>query len=187
MKNLNDYIVVIKNVLNEDTCNKILNEYKSSEEWKDALVAASDVAIKQIRNCQEILMSNPDVINKNYNLRHALDNDVFTAASKCIHQYNKKFKYCNIVQDNGYALLKYEKGGFYTTHTDSSKQHPRAIACSFLLNDDYEGGEFAFFSRELKYKLNKGDALMFPSNFMYPHEVMPVIKGTRYSIITWFI
>ena len=37
------------------------------------------------------------------------------------------------------------------------------------------------------YKLEKGDALMFPSNFMYPHEVMPVTKGTRYSIITWFV
>ena len=28
--------------------------------------------------------------------------------------------------------------------------------------------------------------VMFPSTFMYPHEVMPVTKGTRYSIITWF-
>ena len=54
------------------------------------------------------------------------------------------------------------------------------------LNDDYEGGEFAFFDRQLKYKLNKGDVLMFPSTFMYPHEVMPVTQGTRYSIITWF-
>ena len=36
-------------------------------------------------------------------------------------------------------------------------------------------------------KLKKGDAIMFPSNFMYPHEIMPVTQGTRYSIITWFI
>jgi predicted 2-oxoglutarate/Fe(II)-dependent dioxygenase YbiX len=63
----------------------------------------------------------------------------------------------------------------------------RSVSCSFALNDDFEGGEFAFFDRELKYKLGKGDAIMFPSNFMYPHEVMPVTKGTRYSIITWFI
>jgi predicted 2-oxoglutarate/Fe(II)-dependent dioxygenase YbiX len=55
------------------------------------------------------------------------------------------------------------------------------------LNDDFEGGEFVFFNKELKYKLEKGDAIMFPSNFMYPHEVMPVTQGTRYSIITWFI
>jgi predicted 2-oxoglutarate/Fe(II)-dependent dioxygenase YbiX len=65
--------------------------------------------------------------------------------------------------------------------------HPRSVSCSFALNDDYEGGEFAFFDRELKYKLKKGSILLFPSSFMYPHEIMPVTKGTRYSIVTWFI
>ena len=184
---LEDYIYVIKNVLSEDTCNQILNEYKNLEEWKNALIESSNVQIKKIRNCQQILISSSSVINKNFNLRHSLDNDVYIAASKCINQYNKKFQNCNIVQDNGYALLKYEEGGFYTSHIDSSKEFPRAIACSFVLNDNFEGGEFAFFNRELKYKLEKGDALMFPSNFMYPHEIMPVTKGTRYSIVTWFI
>ena len=61
------------------------------------------------------------------------------------------------------------------------------MSCVFYWNDDFEGGEFAFFDREIKYKLDKGDAIMFASNFMYPHEIMPVTKGTRYSIITWFI
>ena len=31
----------------------------------------------------------------------------------------------------------------------------------------------------------KGDLLVFPSSFTYPHEVLPVKSGTRYSIITW--
>jgi len=61
------------------------------------------------------------------------------------------------------------------------------VSCSFALNDDFGGGEFAFFDRELIYNLKKGSVIMFPSNFMYPHEIMPVIKGTRYSIITWFV
>ena len=30
-----------------------------------------------------------------------------------------------------------------------------------------------------------GDILIFPSNFMYPHKVEPVIEGTRYSYISW--
>ena len=25
---------------------------------------------------------------------------------------------------------------------------------------------------------------MFPSNFMYPHKAMPVIQGTKYSVVT---
>ena len=34
-------------------------------------------------------------------------------------------------------------------------------------------------------KLKTGDILMFPSNFMYPHEVTECTKGTRYSFVSW--
>jgi predicted 2-oxoglutarate/Fe(II)-dependent dioxygenase YbiX len=63
---------------------------------------------------------------------------------------------------------------------------PRSISCSLNLNDDYEGGEFTFFDDTLSYNLGKGDVLMFPSNFMYPHAIKPILSGTRYAIITWF-
>jgi predicted 2-oxoglutarate/Fe(II)-dependent dioxygenase YbiX len=52
-----------------------------------------------------------------------------------------------------------------------------------VLNDDYEGGEFVLIDE--KIDLNKGDIIIFPSNFMYPHKVEPVTKGTRYSYISW--
>jgi predicted 2-oxoglutarate/Fe(II)-dependent dioxygenase YbiX len=34
-------------------------------------------------------------------------------------------------------------------------------------------------------KLKKGDLLIFPSVFLYPHKVEPVKKGIRYSFISW--
>ena len=34
-------------------------------------------------------------------------------------------------------------------------------------------------------KLKTGDILIFPSNFMYPHRVEPVKKGTRFSFVSW--
>jgi predicted 2-oxoglutarate/Fe(II)-dependent dioxygenase YbiX len=89
--------------------------------------------------------------------------------------------------DTGYDLLKYNEGNFYVEHTDSYKQQQRSVSCSFQLNDEYEGGEFAFFGRQMMIRSGKGSAIIFPSNFMYPHEIMPVTKGTRYSIITWFV
>ena len=182
---LEDYIYIVKNALSVNLCDKILDEFKSSDEWVDTEVASG--LNKNIRNCQTIIISFPHVIQKNKNIRHKLDNAIFDGASKCIQEYNTKFPHCKIEEDSGYELLKYPNGCFYIQHTDSFKARPRAISCSFILNDDFEGGEFAFFDRELKYKLEKGDAIMFPSNFMYPHEVMPVTKGTRYSIVTWFI
>ena len=52
-----------------------------------------------------------------------------------------------------------------------------------LLNDNYEGGEFICRKKEIKLK--RGDILIFPSNFMYPHKVQEITKGIRYSFVTW--
>jgi predicted 2-oxoglutarate/Fe(II)-dependent dioxygenase YbiX len=84
-------------------------------------------------------------------------------------------------------LLRYEEGNFYIEHTDSFKAQQRSLSCSLLLNHDYDGGEFAFFNRQMMIKSKKGSVIMFPSNFMFPHEIMEVTKGTRYSIITWLV
>jgi hypothetical protein len=142
MKILNDYIHIAKNVLSLDLCNQILNEFTSSDEWLDTKVAKG--VNKNIRNCQAIVISYPDVIQKNKDIRHKLDNKIFDGASKCIKEYNTKFPHCRIEEDSGYELLKYPEGCFYTEHTDSFKARPRAVSCSFILNDDFEGGEFAF-------------------------------------------
>ena len=33
--------------------------------------------------------------------------------------------------------------------------------------------------------LGKGDIVMWPSNFLYPHGVTEATKGKRYSAVTW--
>ena len=45
-------------------------------------------------------------------------------------------------------------------------------------------GEFIMFE-DHEIKLKKGDLLIFPSIFLYPHKVEPVKKGIRYSFISW--
>jgi hypothetical protein len=185
MKKLSDYIVIIDDAITDALCDSVLNEYKNCEDWLAAVTAAGKTDAE--RQCHTIGISFENVINKNKNVRLPLDKYMHVTAGNVIRKYKQKFNRCNIEQDSGYELLRYKEGQFYTSHVDSFKDRPRAVSCSFILNDDYEGGEFAFFDRELKYKLKKGSCIMFPSNFMYPHEIMPVTSGTRYSIITWFV
>lgn len=52
-----------------------------------------------------------------------------------------------------------------------------------LLNDNFEGAQF--YCRGEEIKLMRGDILLFPSNFMYPHEVKETTKGIRYSFVGW--
>ena len=52
------------------------------------------------------------------------------------------------------------------------------------LNDDYEGGEFMMW-QDTEIKIPAGSVLVFPSNFLYPHEVMKVTRGVRHSYVSW--
>lgn len=183
---LDEYIKVFYNIIPDETCDIILNEYKNSEDWIASRTGDGNVN-KHIRNCDIIGISQHEIIRKNPEVRQKIDHLVFESAGKAALEYRNIFNDCDVQQDSGYDLLRYGEGGYYSIHTDSYKDNPRAISCSFNLNDDYDGGEFAFFDREVIIKSPKGSVIVFPSNFMYPHEIMQVTKGTRYSIVTWFV
>jgi predicted 2-oxoglutarate/Fe(II)-dependent dioxygenase YbiX len=182
---LRDYIVVFENILPNELCDEVLEEYNSDKNWMNTSTGGG--VNREIRRCDAINISENFVIEQNQEKRKKIDDKMFNCAGEAIKKYNEKFKHAHIQGDSGYTLLRYQEGEFYSEHTDHFLQQPRIVSCSFTLNEDFEGGEFGFFNRELIYKPPKGSALMFPSNFLYPHEVMPVTRRVRYSIITWFI
>jgi predicted 2-oxoglutarate/Fe(II)-dependent dioxygenase YbiX len=187
MYKIEDYIVVLENVVDHGICDAIIKEFSNEEEWQKTTVGTVGEVNDKIRTAETIVISYPHVIEKNLNVRQKIDKDIFNSAGLAIKKYNEKFPLAFIQEDSGYELLRYKEGQFYTQHTDSFKARPRAVSCSFALNDDYEGGEWGFFDRKMVIKAPKGSAVLFPSNFMYPHEIMPVTKSIRYSIVTWFI
>ena len=76
--------------------------------------------------------------------------------------------------------MKYETGAEIHPHSDHNSGIYGSI--SFNLNGNYEGGEFKFFNGNYTVPLSKGDALIFPADYFWVHEVTPVTKGTRYSL-----
>ena len=104
-------------------------------------------------------------------------------------------------------LTKYKKGGFYNWHSDGGADHlsvydssngkflngyARKLSISILLNEDFSGGRFQFVNiyngkrKILTPKLKEtGSVIVFPS-FM-EHRIAPVTKGTRYSLVAWFL
>lgn len=183
--NLADYILVIENALSQDLCKRILKEYQKSDLWSPTRIGGG-VIDQTIRNVDSIGMSFPDMLAANPS-KKLLDDEVFKSVNNAITQYNQKFPEAKITKDSGYDLLRYKKGCFYSQHVDSFTITMRTLSCSIALNDNFEGGEFAFFNRKITKQLTTGSAIVFPSTFLYPHEILPVTKGTRYSIITWLM
>lgn len=187
-KPLSDFVWHKKEFIDLNLCNELIEEYGSSNYWQPTLTGGGHDP--NARKCNVICISEPQIIqDQNAELRQELDSALFDTVHDAIQEYqslHKEFE-LEIQEDTGYELLKYEVGDYYIQHSDSFKDQPRALTVIISINDNYEGGEVALFNRELKYKLNAGDILIFPSNFMYPHEITPVTKGIRYSLITWVV
>lgn len=90
--------------------------------------------------------------------------------------------------ESGIQCSYYTEGQFYDWHVDGvSVEAPseRKLSMSFLLTDDYEGGELELehkpFHETLKPKA--GTAVIFPS--WLPHRVKPVTSGERISLVAW--
>jgi hypothetical protein len=81
-------------------------------------------------------------------------------------------------------FVKYGPGQHFQEHHDHGYSYNCVVSLVAFPNDDYEGGELAFSIQGVSIKPKAGDLYVFPSNFMYPHRAMPVISGTKYSMVT---
>lgn len=186
MKSVNEYIQVFDQKLPPEICNLILHEYKETDEWRPGTVGENSYNT-EVRQCDSILISSKEVIEKNLQVRSKIDEYLYIAITQSLKNFLQvhSAKHTNISMDSGYSLLRYTTNQFIAEHVDASRRSPRELSCSITLNNDFEGGEFCFFGGSEIYSLKQGDLIMFPSNFMFPHEVKPVTSGVRYSVITW--
>jgi predicted 2-oxoglutarate/Fe(II)-dependent dioxygenase YbiX len=105
------------------------------------------------------------------------------------YQEDKKIIDFSVRTISNISLLKYENTGFYTWHVDHEASVPRTMSMIFMLNNDYDGGDLCFRepdgSNEIMVNKTANRLIVWPSNFLYPHTVKPVTKGTRYSVVCW--
>jgi PKHD-type hydroxylase len=104
---------------------------------------------------------------------------------------NNYFNYdITTIQNLQYSI--YHEGGFYRDHVDLlhlSAMGIRKLSFSIMLTDpeEYEGGELLLktTSTPIKTSNKKGTIIFFPSYVL--HEVTPVIKGTRKTLVGWVL
>jgi hypothetical protein len=82
-------------------------------------------------------------------------------------------------------ILKYGIGQKFTNHIDDHTDYPRRVSTVYYMNDDYMGGMIHFPRFNLSFKPKANQMILFPSNYVYNHSVVPVIEGTRYAVVSW--
>ena len=86
-------------------------------------------------------------------------------------------------------VLEYVNNQKYSYHTDASpvpnsKEYHRIISIILYLSDNFEGGSTKFPHEQ--YKPPIGHALIFPSNWCFPHCGTMVTKGKKRVAVTWY-
>jgi len=119
-----------------------------------------------------------------------LPNSVNERLRKCfkeaIDNYVCRFNAQLVQQNSAFVLLKYEQGQEFKAHNDDSRETPRRISAVGFLNDNFKGGQLSFDLMNFTYEPVAGDIVVFPSNFPYMHGSLPVVDGTKYSVVSWW-
>ena len=176
---IDELIIHKKKFLSKKECDSLIQYYEDNKGKK--LNEFCDHAVTGV-----LTTSPNDVINLEYGTpEEKLVADKTEAMINIFMKHTEKFKMFSILRKQSMRfshrlrLMKYEKGAWIHPHVD----HEIFVygSCSFNLNDDYEGGEFCFFNGKKKIKLGKGDALIWPADYYWVHQVTPITKGVRYS------
>jgi|TARA_R110000824_G_scaffold97989_4_gene233885 predicted 2-oxoglutarate/Fe(II)-dependent dioxygenase YbiX len=165
-----DILSVIKNKeWQKHTWYSNINDTKKSEETKELDVQPTSETLQQILN--------PCIIEagRQYNEKFALK-------EAKLSQFIKTFSPCRFNRYEPGTVMRKHYDHIHSIFDGQRKGIP-VLSMLGILNNDYEGGEFLV--RDKQFKLKQGDMIIFPSCFMYPHEVKEVTKGIRYSFISW--
>jgi len=173
-------IVEIKNIISVEFIDKIIPLINHKSKKNLQIMEGINKDIRNVKGYHISLNTPTNVFYWNY---------IKEEIKKVYVFYKAKFPKMGSSKINQIDLLKYNSGGKYEIHTDHYTNSPRHLSIIINLNDNYEGGDLIFTDQKEKevkrLKLNKGSIVFFPSNFLYPHSIKPITKGTRYSIVAW--
>jgi predicted 2-oxoglutarate/Fe(II)-dependent dioxygenase YbiX len=183
-KNLESYLKIFK-VLSEEDCIRTVNalEEKETEFETHQFYNSRDNSYHSYEHELSVAYSQIET-------KDLIMNEIW----KTIRQYLDEIKFSWFKSWNGYSAVRFNRYRtdtemkLHCDHIHSMFDGPRkgvpTLSILGSLNNDYKGGELVFWN-DTVVELKAGEIMIFPSNFLYPHEVKLVTEGTRYSFVSW--
>lgn len=192
MENLKDFIR-IENIIPADFCDELVKEIANSPDWNkhsyhpgfarptathfpptefEFLDAEEKLSLRLMPYVEKAMRSYNKFINDNNSFPGY---DAETGVTICTPI---RFNRCKI-----HTLVETHHDHIHELFGKGNKSIP-SVSVVGLLNEEFTGGEFVLF-KDMDMKLKKGDVILFPSNYLYPHRVDKVKSGVRYSFVTW--
>ena len=161
-----------------EECKKII-DYAEQFEKKDAVVSNKNELNSEIRESKVVWITPDPEINWAY---QRLTNIIMK-----LNEGYFRFDLFGFIE--GFQFTQYDApSGYYGKHIDSMFNGTvRKLSFVLQLSDpkDYEGGELRIHLQDTPdvMKKEQGTVITFPSPTL--HEVTPITKGRRYSLVGW--
>lgn len=174
---------IYEGVKNDIWCNNLIAYAKKSYPPVESTIGFASSKVDESFRKSTIRWLNRDVEHEVRNLIW----DTVSAANRMA--FGVDISYLNDMQFTEYNG-SHESPGRYHWHHDIDWHDPkflqRKLSFVMFLNDEseYEGGKFLFQDFNSDHiKQKAGTIIVFPS--FYVHQVTPVTKGDRYSLVSW--
>ena len=194
MHNLEDFVHIID--LDKNLCSYVLDFLTSPEcKWENHWFTDSLTFEKtHLENPENILVTLP-YGGKNKGLLpievgKAFHNMLWKEIGTYLNYVEKSAHQPAIGQMTMARYNKYKVGSYMSKHVDhihslfeGDARGIPILSLLVLFNDDFTGGEFKLNDEHINIKKNQ--LLMFPSIFLYAHNVEPILSGERYTAVAW--
>ena len=190
-KNIEHYVFHKENFLNEKYCENCINELNKCDWKKHKWYSSASDSTQGLAGDNELEVCDENMFSWEMG---KINEFIIQDLHSTIFEYIESFKFDWFDGWKGYSVIRfnrYSSGQTMLNHCDhihdmfdGERKGIPTLSIIGILNDDYEGGEFIMFE-DKKIDTKKGDLIIFPSNFLYPHEITPVTKGVRYSYVSW--
>ena len=185
-RNLADYLKVYEGFIEPETCKAAVKNLDAAEWTMHTFHDASTNTHHSYDH--ELSVSHQEIPEKEVINRRVWDalQKYVVEDMKDMHGWFNSWLGYSFVRFNRYDPTTQMKLHCDHIHSmfDGERKGVPVLSVLGGLNDDYTGGEFVMWDSEV-IKLPAGSIAVFPSNFLYPHEVRPVKSGIRYSYVSW--
>lgn len=180
---LRDYIYRVEDFLDKDFCKTLIKKSKKLPWHKHSYSDANKgLEVSFDNDLSVVVVDTDETFFINQKIKFALDN------------YIKHFNFPWFTDVHNFSPIRLNKYDITTEMKlhcdhisslfDGKEKGVPVLTILGTLNENYEGGDFVMFDNE-NIPMPTGTLLIFPASFLFPHAVLPITKGTRYSFVSW--
>ena len=185
---LSDHILHLKSFIDKDVCNSVMNSLDNLE--RDNSAPYTDGLL----NDNADTYFDPDIKYID-NVRDRIFIDGLKEYASKIRPFNWSYYDTKSFHCSEMIIRRYNEGSEFKFHHDDIigeifphwfLRRQNILTCNFYFSDanNYEGGDLVFTCGKT-FHPSIGDIIIFPSNWMFYHEVQKITKGKRYSGTVW--